>query len=555
LAGTLIGFAGGLTNFFLWYDIMIPPYANIIVSLYVFTLFYAMIKYRLMDARIIARQAFIYVGVSTFTYAFFYLLIMFYNYFFGGVFTVASYVFGMIVAPVFVLVFYNTSKAVQNFANKYFFVSLYSYQETISNLAEELTNHIDFNKIIKLIVMTIKDTMKVDNVNIFLDDKNGRSRVYNIVKVRENEKNAIEKVIDNKNLIGYLNKTQKVLICDELEYLYEEGGKDEKMILGLYCYMKEEEISICLPLTINKKIIGMIILGPKKSKDPYTKEDLELLIVLSRQASVAIENARQYKQIKEFGKVLQEKVDKQIKDIEEKNLHLQELLVMRSDFLKVISHQLNTPLSIIRGYLSMVKEGDYDMKAALPMIETGLYRIIGTVNEFCEAYNLEGDNMKMSFKKTDINKIIKGLVNEKKVLQIVKDKGLRIVLKKPLFKVPVVWCDPEKVRRVVEILIDNAIFYTEKGSVEISYVVHKKYLRIDIKDTGCGISKEDKENLFEKFSRGKRAPNIYPNGSGLGLYIAKKIIEGNKGELFYESEGEGKGSVFSFTVLILKGNK
>lgn len=541
LMGSFIGFAGGLTNFFLWYGIPILPVGNIIVSLYVFILFYAMMRYRLMDMRIIFRQLFVYVGVSLFTYIFFYLLIIFYDTFFGGVFTFGSYAFGLLVAPLFVLIFYNTSKAIQGFANKYFFVSLYGHQNAINKLAEDLTKCIDLNKIIKLLVATMKSVMNTNTVYIFLEQDGD----YYLSGSRK-------KMVVNDNIIRYLEKKKNLLISDELQYVYEEDG-NEGIVLEAYCYMKDKDISIFLPLVINNGLIGFIILGPKESSDPYTKEDIELLLTLSKQASIALENARQYKQIKEFGKMLQIKVDEQVKDIKEKNEYLQELLVMRSDFLKVISHQLNTPLSIIRGYLSMIKEGDYDLEKALPVIEAGLYRIIGTVNDFCEAYKLEGENPRMNYQKVDILSMIDGLVKEKIILNEVKEKKLLISFRKPKKKIPLVWCDLERIRRVTENILDNAIVYTSKGKIEISCsVFNKDYVKISIKDSGCGIPESDKGRIFEKFSRGRKAPLIYQNGSGLGLYIARKIVESNGGEISYSSKGEGKGTVFIFTVPVYR---
>ncbi|MCK9393678.1 MAG: ATP-binding protein [Candidatus Paceibacterota bacterium] len=552
IIGTIIGFIGGITNFFLWYDILIPPVGNIIISLYVFILFYAMVKYRLMDFQIMARKIFIYFIISIFTYSFFYFLIWFYNSFFGGVFTFGSYAFGLIIAPLFVFTFYNANKVIKSFANKYLFTSLYNYQETINRLTKELTNYIDLNKIIKLITTTINNAMKIDGVNVFLLNTKTLPKEYQLVTINGIKKNNHTFVFKNKKLIKYLAKNKKILVADELEMFSRDSKhvEEKKTLHEFYEYMKDINATICLPLIVNKELIGMIILGLKKSKDPYTKEDLELLTVLSLQASIAIENARQYKQIKEFGKTLKEKIEEQTKDIKQNNKYLKELLDMKSDFLRVISHQLNTPLSIIRGYFSMMKDGDYKPEKALPIIEAGLYRIINTVADYCDAYKLEGEKMETKPTKVNIEEAIENTIKEK--IKYIKDKNLKLSIKKPNFKIPIVWCDLEKTTRVLSNLIENAISYTDKGSIELSYGLKKDFLIINIKDTGCGISKSDKEKLFEKFSRGNRAPNIHPDGSGLGLYISKKIIEGNGGEIYYKSNGENKGTTFSFTIPIYK---
>jgi signal transduction histidine kinase len=550
--GTIIGYTGGITNYFLWYKILIPPIGNITASIYLIFIVYAIIRYRFMDIRIMVRQIFIYLGVSTFAYGFFYSLVWFYNTFFNGVFTLGAYSFGLIVAPLFVITFYNANKVIRNFANKYLFTSLYNYQETISKLTEELTNHIDLNTITKLIVTTIKDTMRIEKANVFLINTRTLPCSYKLFTIKGIKKDSSISSIRDSYLIDYLSKTQKIIVSDELSIFAEENKNEESKIKfkELISYMENINASVILPLIANKKLIGVIILSSKKSQNPYTKEDLELLTILSRQASIAIENARQYRQIKEFGKTLEEKVSKQTKDIRRSNKYLQELLAMKSDFLRVVSHQLNTPLSIIRGYFSMMKEGDYKPETALPVIEAGLYRIVNTVADFCDAYKLEGEKMETKPEKVNIEPLIRNIIKEK--LEYIKEKKLKIIIKKPNFTIPKLWCDPEKTSRAISNLIENAISYTEKGNIELSFTNKKDFLEINIKDEGCGITKDDREKIFQKFSRGNRAPNIHPDGSGLGLYITKKIVEGNGGEIYFESKGENKGTTFSFTTPIYK---
>lgn len=554
--GTIIGFLGGATNFFLWYDIKILPVGNVVTSLYVFILFYAMVRYRLMDIRIIIQKIFIYFTVATFTYIFFYLLIGFYNRTFGGVFTGASYAFGIIVAPLFVWFFYGIDRGVRVFASKYLFVSLYNYRETINKLTNKLNTYIDLDKIINLIVDTIKDTMQLDRAGVLLVNMEVNPIKYEIAKVIGfNEKNGISLVEDNF-LTKYLSKTQKPLDKDELIILSNDvDQKQKKNFVKLLEHMEKIEAALCLPLMANTKLIGIIVLGSKISGDAYTNEDLELLDTLSKQAGIAIENARQYKQIQEFGETLKTKVDEQTKDIEKKNAYLQELLNMKSDFLRVVNHQLNTPLSIMRGYFSMMKDGDYPPEKALPVIEVGLDRIINTVASFWDAYKLEGEKMKMEPQKVDITALVDKMIKEKKELQVVKDRKLKLEVKKADFEVPNVWCDLQKINHVISNLLDNAANYTSKGKITVYYELEGDLLKVNVKDTGAGISKEYSEKIFQKFSRGNSTIGMNPNGSGLGLYIAKKVVEGNGGEMSFFSEGEGKGTTFSFTVPVYNEQK
>ena len=250
--------------------------------------------------------------------------------------------------------------------------------------------------------------------------------------------------------------------------------------------------------------------------------------------------------LQDFSKNLQQKVDEQTK-------YLKELLEMKSDFLRVVNHQLNTPLSVMKGYFSMMEEGSYPTEKAMPSIKAGLERINSTVADFWNAYELEGERMKMDQQKTDITEIVDRLIPEKQKMKATEEKKLTVGVAKPDFKVPLVWCDYKKIAHVVSNLLDNGIHYTRKGSVILSYeLAGDDFLKINVKDTGVGIFGEDKKKIFKKFSRGDKATDLRPDGSGLGLFIAKKIVEGNGGEMTYYSEGENRGTTFSFTLPVYK---
>jgi len=143
-------------------------------------------------------------------------------------------------------------------------------------------------------------------------------------------------------------------------------------------------------------------------------------------------------------------------------------------------------------------------------------------------------------------------------MKLAQERKLIIEIQKSNFQIPIVWCEAKQITHVISNLLDNAVYYTEKGGVTVSYELtgeDKEFLQINIKDTGAGISEEDKQKLFQKFSRGKHASGLRPDGSGLGLYIAKKIVESGGGKIWVESAGVGKGSTFSFTVPVYKNQQ
>ncbi|MDP3899826.1 MAG: ATP-binding protein [bacterium] len=565
--GMGVSFAGGSLSFLPVYKIDLYPFFNLAVFLYPIIVGYTILKYRLMDIRVVARRIFLYFGVAAFAYGIFYLVAWIYSRFLGGIFSTAGYLAGLIIAPLFVLGFFATNKWLQKVANRYFFASLYNYQETITKLTDELNHYIDLKKIVNLIVDTIQKTMQLERAGVLLIEPNTAPTRYQIAKVIGfNEQNGISLVQDSA-LTKQLQKSQHPLVRDELILLSNDAKtkKNRENFKRLHDNMEHIEASLCLPLMSGAKLIGIIVLGGKNSGDAYTAEDLELLNTLSKQAGIAIENARLYRTVQDFTKTLQQKVDEKTKDLRQTNAELteknqlnQELLAMKSDFLRVVNHQLNTPLSIMNGYFAMVQEGGFDFQKGNSSIKDGLERLNSTVADFWTAYELEGERMRLTPAETDIASIIEWLVPEKRQMKLARERKLSIEIKKPAFKIPIVWCEAKQITHATSSLLDNAVYYTEKGGVAVSYKLtgeNREFLQINIKDTGAGIAKEDKEKLFQKFSRGQHATNLRPDGSGLGLYIAKKIINGTGGKIWVESYGAGKGSTFSFTIPIYKNQQ
>lgn len=237
--------------------------------------------------------------------------------------------------------------------------------------------------------------------------------------------------------------------------------------------------------------------------------------------------------------------------IEEKNKYLEAAINAKNDFIRIANHQLNTPLSIMKNAYSMVCDGFLTAEKGIEYWGSGLKRMIQVVEEFWSVLELEG-GVKLNIQKNDIILAIKDAVEDSKNSITTNKKNIKIIISEPNFKIPFVLCDIKQISNVIHNLLDNAISYTQKGMILISYqmVENNKYLKVNIKDTGVGFTKEDKEKIGQKFYRAKNALLSHPDGSGLGIYISKNVVENNRGKLFYESEGENKGSVFSFILPI-----
>lgn len=221
---------------------------------------------------------------------------------------------------------------------------------------------------------------------------------------------------------------------------------------------------------------------------------------------------------------------------------------LKSEFISISSHQLRTPLGAIRGYSSMMLEGDYGklnkrMKDSMIYIHDASVRMIKLVNSLLDVSRLERGKLEVKITpKVSINKIVKECVDD--VILFAKNKGIYIKFKKGK-DIPFITADEDKIKQSIHNLINNAVLYTDKGGVTITTKRKgKKLILIQIKDTGIGIEKGEKEKIFKSFSRGSGASNIYTQGTGLGLFVAKNFIEMHKGSLRVTSEGQGKGSLF-----------
>ena len=244
-----------------------------------------------------------------------------------------------------------------------------------------------------------------------------------------------------------------------------------------------------------------------------------------------------------FGYLLIRATYREIKRREE----LERISKAKSEFISITSHQLRTPLSAIKGYLSMIAEGIYGeiperLKKPLKNVYLSNERLIKLVNDLLDISRIEAGKMEMKFERTNLEELINEVISELEVEA--KKKGLYLKFEKPKEKLPQILIDKEKIRQIILNIIDNAIKYTKEGGATIKLKRVGNFLQIAVSDTGIGMTKEEIAKLFESFSRGAGGRKSWVEGAGLGLYISKKLIDLHQGKIWAESEGRGKGSTF-----------
>ncbi|MGE5392649.1 MAG: ATP-binding protein [Candidatus Saccharibacteria bacterium] len=241
-----------------------------------------------------------------------------------------------------------------------------------------------------------------------------------------------------------------------------------------------------------------------------------------------------------------EKLQELTERLQKANQDLESLDKARAEFISIASHQLRTPPATIKWYLAAVLTGDFGpleakVKEALKKAEYSNNSLISLIDDLLNVSRIERGKMEFIYESGDLVEIVKAVVQQ---LQPQADaKKIRLTFTKPARKVPKIVMDKEKLKQVINNLVDNGIKYSDKGRVSVSMEIIKGQVYVRVKDQGKGIKPEEIDDIFSKFKRGSGSVH-HSAGLGLGLYVAKVIVEHHNGALTVESEGENKGSTF-----------
>jgi PAS domain S-box-containing protein len=224
---------------------------------------------------------------------------------------------------------------------------------------------------------------------------------------------------------------------------------------------------------------------------------------------------------------------------------------MKTEFVSITAHQLRTPLSAIKWiFEGMLKEKSLKLsEEQKKIVQEGFIsveRIIALINDLLDIVKIEEGKYLYKFNFSNLEEITQSVI--KSYQEMIRKKGLQFEFKILSEKLPKVRVDAEKISLAIQNLADNAIRYTPPGGmVIVGLKSNKREMEFSIQDSGIGIPKDQQKNIFKKFFRGSNALRTETEGNGLGLYIAKNIIEAHGGKIWFQSE-EGKGATFYFTL-------
>lgn len=224
---------------------------------------------------------------------------------------------------------------------------------------------------------------------------------------------------------------------------------------------------------------------------------------------------------------------------------LKELDNLKTEFVSLATHQLRAPLAKIQGYSSMVLEGDFgkvpeDLKEPMQRIFLSSQNLGSLLNDFLDVAQIEKGEITYNLKDCNLIDILNRV--EENFKDVFDNTGLKFQITYDKSDEIKILADFAKTVSAISKIVDNAVRYTPQGSIKISIAEKDDDVVITIADTGVGIEQSEIDELFEKFKRGKNAYNVSVSGSGLGLYVAREIVEAQEGRIWLKSDGPGKGT-------------
>lgn len=425
----------------------------------------------------------------------------------------------------------------RRYSNKLFYRDAYDPQALYHQLNKMLVSSLDVKYLMTQAISIIETAIKPDYMFLSIKRDGAGARVYTSRKL------TFDAEIVQEAVKALPVTRQKVIVTDDL---------DEGRYPRLRELLDDHNIAVVVRLLQSPRTtpegLGYIAFGPKKSGSPYSQEDVRVLETVANELIIAVQNALHFEEIQNFNATLQERVVEATRKLRHTNEKLKALDETKDDFISMASHQLRTPLTSVKGYLSMVLEGDAGKLTPMQQEMLGQaffssQRMVYLIADLLNVSRLKTG--KFVIEPTVVN-LVK-LVNEEldQLKETAASRSLTLKFEHPE-TFPDLMLDETKTRQIIMNFVDNAIYYTPAGG-EITVKLDETPTSVEMRvvDNGIGVPKNEQHHLFNKFYRAGNARKARPDGTGLGLFMAKKVIVGQGGSTIFESQ-EGKGSTFGF---------
>lgn len=385
---------------------------------------------------------------------------------------------------------------------------------------------------------------------------NNTVRVQDAVELIVMEKGA---TLNKPSGLGYLHKQSPIyqsLAVAKVplgQYDIDYGPTFQKSAPQERQFFRDMNMSAYVPVLADNRLIGLLASGPKINDTPYHREDVELLSVIGQQVGTALRSARLIDDLQH----LNDSMRVLNKRLEEAKSELEKLDSIKTDFITIASHELRTPLAQIRGYTDIIDSlntaGNLQADQATQMVQNlrkSTERMEELISAMLDVSQIDVNSMDLRFVRTTPETIMKMALDP--LRDPAKERNIAIS-RNSASDLPNIEADLQRMVQALRNIVLNAIKFTpDGGSIDIQVKLdpakrpgEQDTILFTVKDTGIGIAEKDKEFIFNKFYRGfdtqLHSTGIYKflgAGPGLGLTIAKGIIEGHGGQIWVESPGQ-----------------
>ena len=514
-------------------------YGWIATALWTVILVYAVIKHHFLDIRLAIVRGVAYSFALAGVVALYFVIFALLSLLATGDSAVSSIelAINFVAAIAVALTFQPLKKFFDHYTNKIFYRENYDSEDFYANLTHDLTVTTDLRNLLTRSARTIGATLRSEQTCFFV-----YHQVNSYISAGTPRHSKLP-IADARVLDEHVRlHGPEPIITEQLD-----GSSALRRLLSSH------RIALLLPLMRGEFVAGYLYLGSQRGGG-YTRRDVRVLKTVSDELVIAIQNALSIQEVKELNATLQQRIDAATKELRHSNAQLQRLDAAKDEFVSMASHQLRTPLTSVKGYIDMVMEGDAGkitemQKHLLGEAFTSSERMVHLINDFLNVSRLQTGKFMIDRRPVDIAKLVAQEVDSLRTTASQRQLTLGY---KADTKLPQLYLDEGKMRQVIMNFIDNALYYSkEKSTIHIALKVDGKDLRLTVKDTGIGVPESEQAQLFAKFFRASNARKQRPDGTGVGLFLAKKVITAHSGEMIFNST-EGQGSTFGFTLPIEK---
>jgi signal transduction histidine kinase len=508
-------------------------------------LFYAallILKHKLFDVRPIVAKVIAYALLLATTigfFAFFAIFVTRHTLHITNTF-VSQELIPFILSITLAVLFGPAKKFFDRLTNRLFFQDAYDPQQFLDELNKTILASIDINKLLTRSQQIIEKNLKSGYLAFV---------VYGTGYSKKHIVESIPGSIDSKVLQDMADfpgrGSSRILYVDDL------ADREDSLVLKRL--MSTNRVGAIARLSGSPdsvhKGVGVLILGEKKSGSPYNGQDRRVLEIVVSELVIAIQNSLRFEEIQNFNATLQDKVEEATRKLRSTNDKLRKLDETKDDFISMASHQLRTPLTSVKGYVSMVLDGDAGkistlQRKLLTQSFISSQRMVYLISDLLNVSRLKTGKFIIEAVPTNLANVIDEEIEQ--LQETAKGRNLELSYRKPEH-FPTLMLDETKIRQVIMNFIDNAVYYTPSGGhITINLVDQPRTIEFTVVDDGIGVAKHEQPHLFTKFFRAHNAKRARPDGTGLGLFMAKKVIVASGGALVFKSQ-EGRGSTFGFT--------